>query len=335
MSKKVETHSHNWFYTIVNLVVGNLMMGAAYSIFVVPENIVAGGSGGIGVILRGFLNIDPSLFVTIFMWVLCLVSWIVLGRSVAIKTLPSTVLYPASIYLFNAIVPLQNWAHALNNPLLAACFAGALYGVGSAYIFRVGGTGGGTDIIALIIEKYTGWHFEKVIFWQDVVIIAAGVYFVGFESSLIGIVLCFISMEAIDRVMFGGSETMMLFIMTSHLEDVNTFILTKLNRGTTIVQCLGGYTKSPRQMIQTVVSRQEYKVVEDFVNQHDSHAFITVLNAKETFGEGFRQTKRRNAELKQQQKEAQRLALVARREQAKQAKTENPVKPTASKSQEH
>ncbi|MDD4066305.1 MAG: YitT family protein [Bacilli bacterium] len=288
-TKTPKTKIHSIWFIILSIIGGNLCMGCAYSVFVLPHNIVSGGSGGMGVVLRGMFGIDPTIFVTVMMWVMFFLGLIFLGKSFSLKTLPSTFLYPASVYLFNCIKPLQAWTLTLDNTLLAAIFAGALYGIGSALIFKTGGSSGGTDIPALIVEKYTGWPFEKLIFAEDVIIIGAGVFFVGFEPALIGIVLCFISMETIDRIMFGGSTCMLIFIMTTQLDAVNDYILKELNRGTTIVPCIGGYTKKPRQMIQAVVSRNEYNLVLHYVHEVDPKAFITIVNAKETLGEGFKE----------------------------------------------
>lgn len=286
--RQVNTRIHSLGYVIVNIVVGNFAMGLAYSVFVLPHDIVSGGTGGLGVVLRGIFSIDPTNFITIVMWAMFIIGWIIFGKDFALKTLPSTFLYPLSIYLFNNIAPLQEWAYSLNDPLLAAIFGGALYGIGSALIFKTGGSSGGMDIPALLIEKYTQFPFEKAIFLEDVAILVLGVFTLGFEAALLGLVLSFISMEAIDRIMFGGSSSMLIYIMTSKVDEVNDFILTELNRGTTIVPCLGGYTRQNRLMIQAVVSRNEYNEVLHFVTQIDKDAFITILNAKETLGEGFK-----------------------------------------------
>lgn len=291
--KKAQSRSHSIVYVVISIILGNMMMGAAYSIFVLPHNIVSGGSGGIGIVISHLFNIDSVTFITIFMWLVFILGFFFFGKSFALKTLPSTFLYPAFIHIFNSIQPLQEMALGMDNVLLAAIFAGALYGIGGALIFKVGGSSGGTDIPALIIAKYTKISFEKILFLQDFFIIIIGIFAVGFESALIGIVLSFISMEAIDRLMFGGSETMMLFIISSKMDEINNHILVDLNRGTTIVPVLGGYTQDKRNMIQTVIARNEYIDLENYINRCDPDAFITVLNAKETYGEGFKVVKKK------------------------------------------
>lgn len=281
----------NLFHVAFSIVLGNVLMGAAYSIFVLPANIVAGGSGGIGVVLRHLFNVDPTIFITIFMWAMFVLGFFVLGKSFALKTLPSTFIYPLVIYILNSIEPIQKAALSINNPLISAVFGGALFGIGGALIFRVGGSSGGTDIPALILAKYTNVRFEKLIFIQDLVIILLGLFTVGLESALIGIVLSFISMEAIDRIMFGGSETMMMFIVSTKSKEINDYINNTLNKGTTIIPSIGGYTKKAKNMLQVVIGRGDYYLLEKFVSECDPNAFITVLNAKDVFGEGFKKIK--------------------------------------------
>ena len=281
----------NLFHVAFSIVLGNVLMGAAYSIFVLPANIVSGGSGGIGVVLRHLFNIDPTIFITIFMWAMFIVGFFVLGKSFALKTLPSTFIYPLVIYILNSIEPIQKAAQSIDNPLISAVFGGALFGIGGALIFRVGGSSGGTDIPALILAKYTNIRFEKLIFIQDLVIILLGLFTVGLESALIGIVLSFISMEAIDRIMFGGSETMMMFIVSEKSKEINNYINNTLNKGTTIIPSIGGYTKKAKDMLQVVIGRGDYYLLEKFVSECDPNAFITVLNAKDVFGEGFKKIK--------------------------------------------
>jgi uncharacterized membrane-anchored protein YitT (DUF2179 family) len=274
-------------YVISNLLIGNVVMGFAYSVFTLPANIVTGGSGGLGVILRGLFGFDPALVVTAFLWFMFVIGFFTLGKEFAIKTLPSTLIYPLSIFLFNNIEPLQTAALTINNQLISAVFAGALFGVGVAFVFRVGGSSGGMDVISFLISKYFKISFEKVIFMLDLVVITAGIFFVGLEPALVGIIVSFITMNAIDRVVFGGSETMMIYIMSNHYKKINDYIINNLKRGTTIIPSFGGFTNEEKRMLQVVISRSDYYTIQKNIVELDPEAFITVLNAQEVIGKGF------------------------------------------------
>ena len=290
MASKTKNKINSKSYVISNLLIGNVIMGLAYSVFTLPANIVTGGSGGLGVILRGLFNFDPAVVVTAFLWFMFIVGFFALGKEFALKTLPSTIIYPLSIFLFNNIEPLQAAALTIDNQLISAIFSGALFGVGVAFVFRVGGSSGGMDVISFLISKYFKISFEKVIFMLDLVVITAGIFFVGLEPALVGIIVSFITMSAIDRVVFGGSETMMIYIMSNHHKKINDYIINNLKRGTTIIPSFGGFTNEEKRMLQVVISRSDYYTVQKNISELDPDAFITVLNAQEVIGKGFSTT---------------------------------------------
>jgi len=290
MASKTKNKINSKSYVISNLLIGNVIMGLAYSVFTLPANIVTGGSGGLGVILRGLFNFDPAVVVTAFLWFMFIIGFFALGKEFALKTLPSTIIYPLSIFLFNNIEPLQAAALTIDNQLISAIFSGALFGVGVAFVFRVGGSSGGMDVISFLISKYFKISFEKVIFMLDLVVITAGIFFVGLEPALVGIIVSFITMSAIDRVVFGGSETMMIYIMSNHHKKINDYIINNLKRGTTIIPSFGGFTNEEKRMLQVVISRSDYYTVQKNISELDPDAFITVLNAQEVIGKGFSTT---------------------------------------------
>lgn len=290
MASKTKNKINSKSYVISNLLIGNVIMGLAYSVFTLPANIVTGGSGGLGVILRGLFNFEPAVVVTAFLWFMFIIGFFALGKEFALKTLPSTIIYPLSIFLFNNIEPLQAAALTIDNQLISAIFSGALFGVGVAFVFRVGGSSGGMDVISFLISKYFKISFEKVIFMLDLVVITAGIFFVGLEPALVGIIVSFITMSAIDRVVFGGSETMMIYIMSNHHKKINDYIINNLKRGTTIIPSFGGFTNDEKRMLQVVISRSDYYTVQKNISELDPDAFITVLNAQEVIGKGFSTT---------------------------------------------
>jgi uncharacterized membrane-anchored protein YitT (DUF2179 family) len=290
MASKTKNKINSKSYVISNLLIGNVIMGFAYSVFTLPANIVTGGSGGLGVILRGLFKFDPAVVVTAFLWFMFIIGFFTLGKEFALKTLPSTIIYPLSIFLFNNIEPLQAAAQTIDNQLISAIFSGALFGVGVAFVFRVGGSSGGMDVISFVISKYFKISFEKVIFMLDLVVITAGIFFVGLEPALVGIIVSFITMSAIDRVVFGGSETMMIYIMSNHHKKINDYIINNLKRGTTIIPSFGGFTNEEKRMLQVVISRSDYYTVQKNISELDPDAFITVLNAQEVIGKGFSTT---------------------------------------------
>ena len=273
--------------TILAIIIGNLLMAFSYVMFVIPGNIVGGGSGGIGIILHALFGVDPATFIAVFMVAMFVVGFFLMGKKFSIKTLPSVAIYPLGIFLFRSLPSLTNLAAQITNPVIAAIFGGMCYGVGGALIYRVGGSSGGTDVPAFLISRYFKINIDKAIFYLDAAIILGGVFFVGFQEALIGIILVFISSQIIDRMMYGGSETMMMLIISDKHEEINQFILYQLERGSTIIPSIGGYSKQDKPTIQVVISRREFHILEQKAKEIDPTSFVIVLNAKEVYGQGF------------------------------------------------
>lgn len=277
--------------TILAIIAGNSLMAFSYVMFVIPGKIVGGGSGGIGIVLHALFGIDPATFITIFMVLMFIVGFFVLEKKFSLMTLPSVAIYPAGIFLFRSIPALSELASQINNPLVAAIFGGMCYGVGGALIYRMGGSTGGTDVPAFILSKYLRMNLDKAILIIDATIILSGLIFVGFQEALIGIIMVFISSQIIDRMMYGGSETMMMLIISDKHEEINHYILHTLNRGSTLIPSIGSFSKQDKPTIQVVISRREYHDLELRCKQIDPDSFVIVLNAKQVYGKGFTTTR--------------------------------------------
>lgn len=273
--------------TILAIVIGNSLMAFSYVMFVIPGKIVGGGSGGIGIILNALFGIDPAAFISIFMATMFLLGFIMFGKDFSLKTLPSVIIYPAGIFLFRSLPFLSDLAIQITNPLVAAIFGGMCFGVGGGLIYRVGGSSGGTDIPAFILAKYAKINIDKAILGIDATIILSGLILVGFQEALIGIIMVFIASQIIDRIMYGGSETMMMLIISERYEAINEYILHTLNRGSTLIPSIGSFSKEDRPTIQVVISRREFHPLELKAKEIDPQSFIIVLNAKQVYGRGF------------------------------------------------
>ena len=270
------------------LIVGNLLLAISYSAFVEPLNIVTGGSGGVGIVIANIFHVDSKMVVTVFIWAMFLLGAIILGKDFALKTLAGAILYPILIMLVAEWDFLIARTSEINNQLLGGIVGAALCGAGVGLIFMVGGSSGGTDIPAFIIQKYFRVKAEKVIFITDCLIILFGAFFVSFESALVGIMYAFVTMIVIDRILLGGSETMLLYIISDKYEIINNHIQTVINRGTTLIPSIGGYTMKEKMTIQVVINRSNYHELEKYIKEVDHNAFVTVLNAKDVYGLGFK-----------------------------------------------
>lgn len=274
---------------ILLLILGNLLLALSYELFILPLNIVGGGSGGISIVLHAiFKNISASVFVTIFVVLMFLLGAIILGKNFALKTLASTIIYPIGIWIFEFIPGLKEVANSIDNPLVAAIFGGILSGFGVGFIFLTGGSSGGVDIPGYIIHKYfKRIRIERAIFIIDCVIILAGIFIVGVQEALYGIIFAYICMIVTDKVLVGSNENYMLVIVSEKYEAINEFIIKELDHSSTLYPSVGGYTKENKTTIQVVIRKQDFHILQRFIKQVDSKAFYVILNASEVYGEGF------------------------------------------------
>lgn len=274
----------NKYMNYLVILLANALLAISYTYFVLPIDIISGGMGGVGIILKNLFGLDPTYVILILAWSLYFIGWVFLGTDFAIKTLLSTVAYPAFIFFFS-------WLHLiepLSNNLLSTLYAGVIGGIGIGLSFRVGGSTGGFDIIAMLMQKFFQIRVERALFILDASVIAWGILVVGLENSLLGILLAFVAMVFIDKVVVGGATTYLVTIHTSKLTEVNEYILYKLERGSTLIPSEGGYTRETRYMIQTVVNKKEYSNLKESIRIIDPHAFLYVHMTQEVLGMGFK-----------------------------------------------
>mgnify|MGYP000831067848 CR=1 FL=1 len=190
----------------------------------------------------------------------------------------------------------------LSNDLLLTCIIGAVVvGVGQGMVVRTQATTGGTDIIAMLLQKYAGIKFSTGIFLADCVVILSGLVVIGFglgtgDSSgsgwvltLYSLITIYITSRVIAYLLNGASYDKLLFIISDHHQALKRFIIEDLDRSATYIKSKGMYTDASRDMIFLVVSRKEVHLVQHKIKEIDPAAFVVVTDAYETFGEGFKQ----------------------------------------------
>lgn len=270
---------------------GSLILGIGNGLFFIPFDIVAGGISGICIIINVLSGINTALLITIINWIFFFLGWIILGHDFALKTIVSAIVYPLAVllgtYLYNSGLRLEAGTDINVNYLLAAIFGGLFVGVGVALTFLGGGSTGGVDVITLVIQKYTGIKASIPSFLVDSSIILLGFIINPFNIILIGIISAFMSSTMIDKL-FDAERNVVVNIISNKYQEINQFILEKLNRGSTIVDAVGGYSECDYKLLQVVLNYREYYILEDIVAKVDSKAFMYMTKAYSVKGEGFK-----------------------------------------------
>lgn len=284
--------------SIVLTVLGTLLLSFGTAVFILPYKLVTGGISGLSIIVNSFLPVGEELLITVFTVGIYALGVVFLNKSFAAKTLLSTIIYPVGVAVFSKIaspdflrgffyIPASEYSQI--GILLASLFGGLLIGAGCAITFLGGGSTGGVDIIAFIICKY----FKKaksstVIFFIDAIIIGAGIFTShNIVITLLGIICAFMTALVIDKVFLGQTRAFVANIVSSEYELINKSIIETLDRTTTIVDTVGGYTQNKGKMLMFSFTMNQYAALINIINRCDKYAFVTIYPAHEINGEGF------------------------------------------------
>lgn len=304
--QKEKPFSKRWFTAWSLIVVGAFLMALGYVLFINPYNIVPGGVYGISIVVhyltQGITDFWPNgipigLFAFVLNIPLTIIGVKILGPRFGIKTIVGFFLTSAFIDLLTMIIG-ENDPLGLHNDLLLACiFGGVLIGIGLGLIFKSKATSGGSDIIAMILAKATRWPLGQLLIYVDSTIVLIGlIVFKDWKIPLYSWLVIYISGKVIDAVIEGVNYEKMLLIVSNKHEEIRDIIVNDLNRGGTFLMGEGMFNNEPKKMIYTVVNRRELAMLEDSINRIDPNAFLTVIDAKEILGEGFRSLDEKVAE---------------------------------------
>lgn len=269
------------------IVLGNICLALGTSLFILPHGIINGGTSGISLIIEGFFNINPNLTISVLTWFLFFMGVITLGKAFTFKTLLSTVLYPILINTFTNLDVLVNLASEVTNTMLAAITGATLTGVGLGIVYREGASTGGVDVISLIMQKYFHVKLSVSTFAIDALIIILGLVSLSLENALYGLISVMIASYLIEKITISGTSSYMAHIVSDKWEEINEFILSKMERGTTLIKAEGGLTNESKMLIEVVFSEKEYYDMKKNVYSVDPSAFISVYKSVNTYGNGF------------------------------------------------
>jgi len=284
---KEKIFSGKWFKSYTLIIMGAFIMAAGYVLFVSPYKFVPGGVYGIGIILYHLLGFPVGLTGLILNIPLMIIGVKLLGPRFGVKTVVGFVL--ASGFIDGLIIITGNEPLEGIEPLLASIFGGVLIGLGLGLIFKAKATSGGSSIIAMMMTKYTRIPLGQSLMIVDALIVLMGLAAFGdWTIPLYSLIVIFITGKVIDIVLEGFSYEKTLFIISDRYEIIAEKILTDLNRGGTILEGKGMFKGDEKKIIFVNVTRREVAILQDFINQIDPEAFVTVIEASEILGKGFR-----------------------------------------------
>ena len=267
------------------LTISTLIMAVGIYFFKFANNFTFGGITGIAVLVAKFLPISASDFSFVVNILLLIIGWIVLGKSFAEKTAYSTILLSVSLSLLERIYPMS---HPLTNePLLELIFAILLPALGSAILFNIGASSGGTDVIAMILKKYTSVDIGQGLLISDLIFTLAGFLVFNVKTGLYSLFGLIMRSALIDNFIESFNRSKYFHVVTSNATCICDFIQNDLQRGATIVNATGAFTGDDKYIILTVLSPSQAVKLRNFIKEQDPKAFLLVSNTSEIIGKGF------------------------------------------------
>jgi len=293
---KEKLFTKKWFLDYGMIPIGSFVMAFGYVFFITPHKIVPGGVYGLGIIVyyltKGMTywpdGFPIGLFSLLINIPLTYIGVKLLGPRFGVKTIYGLIV---SSILMDVITWMRVVGDAplVNDVLLSCIFGGVLSGIGLGFIFRAKATSGGSDIIAMIMTKYTRIPIGQMLIWVDSAIVLVGLAaFKDWQIPLYSMIVIYITGRAVDLILEGENYNKALFIVSDKYEDIRQKIIFELGRGGTYLKGVGMFTNAEKNIIFTVVSRREAAILEEHINLVDPKAFITVMDASEILGEGFR-----------------------------------------------
>ncbi len=274
--------------TAIFIVVGAFLNAAGVCFFKMPNSFTTGGVSGLSILLNGAFGFDTVKTMTIINIALLFIGFAILGKGCGIKTIIGTLLYTVFQLVLEWIYPMS--APFTNNTLLELVFAIMLPAIGTAMMFNVDSSTGGTDIIAQIIKKFTGLDSGVALLIADVLIASLGFFVFGIELGLLSLLGLGIRSLIVDSVIENINLCKYFTIITTKPDMITKAIFASLDHSVTILDAKGAYSGADKAVLLVVCRRSEAMLLKKLVKQEDPGAFLMITNSSEIVGKGFQGT---------------------------------------------
>ncbi len=270
-------------FEFAQMVLGNAICAFSVTCFALPYDMVVSGMSGIGRIVNILSGVSVSAVVAVFNIILFIIGALVLGKRFAATIALGTFAFPLFMGIFEQMTSLH---HLVNEPLLAAICAGVLDGVGLGLVLRLGGSTGGIDVPAMILNRKLGWKIATVMSGIDIAIFLLQIPVTDTEGIILGILYALVYGVVMDRMIVLEQGGYQIMIWTDKISEVNEELL-EIGFGTTLIKARGGYLREDREVILCAASNRNFNKVKRAVMAIDKSAFMTITSVSEVNGNGF------------------------------------------------
>ncbi len=269
------------------IILGTLLNAIGIYFFKMPNHFTTGGVSGVSMLLNGLFGVDTTITMTIINIALLLIGFVFLGKGCGAKIVIGTLLYSGFTLVFEFIYPAASLPFT-DNALLELMFAIMLPAIGTAMLFNVDSSTGGTDIIAMIIKKYTGADSGTALLFADAVIAVMGFFVFDIEAGLLSVLGLGLRSVVVDSVIESINLCKYFTIVTTKPDEISERLFATMDHSVTVLDARGAYSGAEKTVLLIVCRRSEAMQLKKLVKDVDKGAFMMITNSSEIIGKGFR-----------------------------------------------
>jgi hypothetical protein len=264
----------------------SIIVSAGVYFFMIPYNLTIGGTAGFSIALAKFM---PGIPVGVFQLginvILFILAFLLIGSEFGGLSIYATVVLSIALIVFEKLIP--NVQPLVDTPFMSMIIGVGVTAIGIALTLNQNASTGGTDIVGKILNKYMHVDLSVGVFIADFSVVVMGYTAYGINAAMYALVGILFNAVVIDKVLTGYKTRIKVYINSRYWEGINEFIVHELVRGSTLYEVKGGYNKSERVMVETILTRPEYIKLMNFIREFDDTAFVNVATVNEVSGEGF------------------------------------------------
>jgi len=281
--------NNNRLVSLIMVLLGNTLYALAVKLFLLPANLISCGTTGIALVVNHLMDIPLTWFIFGFNVVMLAVGWWILGKKFAMTTVLSSLYYPVALEALNYLL---GDIRVTDDLLMNTLFAGLGLGLALGIVIRAGASTGGMDIPPLVLKKLFHIPVSVSLWVFDFCIMLSQMIFHPLEDLLYGVLLLMVISWALNKMLLLGTDRTEVKIVSTRAEVIRDAILSRIDRGVTMLHGEGGYLHAPTEVILSVVSNHELRRIQQMARSIDPDCFMIVTRVTEVWGRGFSQSKK-------------------------------------------
>ncbi|RNC29738.1 MAG: hypothetical protein AWM53_00356 [Candidatus Dichloromethanomonas elyunquensis] len=265
----------------LGIILGSFTVALSVNTFILANRIADGGITGIAIILHYLFQLDVGLTVLVLNIPLFILGYKAIGKRLLFLSMIGVSAFTLALHFTGGLTAVTK------DTLLAAVFGGLITGIGMGIIFRSQGSLGGTDILAIILNRKTPFSVGQIILGIDTIIFLGTAVLFKPETAMYAMIYMFIASKVIDLVQAGLDYSKSVMVITDKPETIASDIIKTLGRGVTYFSAEGAYSQTPKKIIYCIINRAQLSQMKEIVHRHDPDAFVSIADVSEVVGEGF------------------------------------------------